>query len=127
LRGQNVGLECDLVDGLDDLWQCRRWNILISFIAALMACMSPAPASAAWRACRASSLALVAFSAFRLVMPDISSSEALVSSSEAACSAGALRERLAGCGNLRGGTGHLIRAAAQRPAERTQFSCSRYG
>jgi hypothetical protein len=59
-------------------------EVLMSLIAAVIACISPAPASAAWRAWRASSFALVAFSAFRLVMPAISSSDALVSSSDAA-------------------------------------------
>ncbi len=58
----------------------------MSVMAALIACMSAAPVSAAVRACRASSLALVAFSAFRLVMPAISSRDALVSSRDAACS-----------------------------------------
>jgi len=96
-------------------------DILISFIAALMACHVAGAASAACGPAGQVHWPWWRFPAFRLVMPDISSSEALVSSSEAACSLAPLRERLAGCGNLRGGTGHLIRAAAQRPAERTQF------
>ncbi len=59
---------------------------LMPSMAAFIACMSLAPVSAAWRAWLANSLALSALSALRLVMLDISSSEELVSSSEAACS-----------------------------------------
>ena len=60
--------------------------VLMSFIAAVMVCMSEDPVSAAVRAWRASSFTFCAFSVLRFVMLDISSRDELVSSSEAACS-----------------------------------------
>ncbi len=59
---------------------------LMASIAAFIPCMSAAPLSAAARVCLARSLAFCAFSALRLVMEDISSNDALVSSMDAACS-----------------------------------------
>ena len=59
---------------------------LIASIARLISSISELPASAATRVWLESSLACTAPSAFRLTMLDISSSDALVSSREAACS-----------------------------------------
>jgi hypothetical protein len=61
-------------------------DVLIASIARFISSMSAAPVSAARRVWLESSLACCAPSALRLVMLESSSSEALVSSMEAACS-----------------------------------------
>ena len=61
-------------------------EVLMASMAVVIAAMLRTPWSPAWRAWLPSSLTLLAVSALRWVMLAISSSEELVSSSEAACS-----------------------------------------
>jgi hypothetical protein len=82
-------------------------------MAAFIACMSAAPLIGGGAGLLGELVGGCAFSALRLVMLDISSSEALVCSSEAACSLAPSASDWLESEICSGGAGHLVGAVAQ--------------